>query len=51
MGYGIYGRGSISGRDKDFSVFHSVQTVSVTHPASSPTGIRGFFPRGKSAKA
>jgi hypothetical protein len=30
--------------EKDFSLFHSVQTGSRDHPASYPMGIRGSFP-------
>jgi hypothetical protein len=35
---GLNGRGSIPGRDKIFSLLHSVQTVSGDHPASYPMG-------------
>jgi hypothetical protein len=36
-----YGRCSIPGRGKEFSVFHSVQTGSGARPASYPTGTTG----------
>jgi hypothetical protein len=41
-GYELDGRGSISGRDKIFSVLHSVQTGSGAQPASYAIGIGGF---------
>jgi hypothetical protein len=45
-GHGLDGWGSISGRDGGFSLLHSVQTGSWTHPASYPMGIGGSFPNG-----
>jgi hypothetical protein len=33
-------------RVRDFSVIHSIQTVSVVHRASYPVGTGGYFPRG-----
>jgi hypothetical protein len=42
-------RGSIPDRDRRFSLLHSFQTGSEAHPASSPIGTGGSFPRGKSA--
>jgi len=36
--YGLNDRGSISGKGRDFSVHHRVQTCSGVHPASSLMG-------------
>jgi hypothetical protein len=46
-GYGLGDRGSIPGRDKDFSSNLCVQTGSGTHPASCTMGTGGPFPGGK----
>jgi hypothetical protein len=35
-------RGSIPGRDREFSLRHCVQTGSAAHPASYPMGTGGF---------
>jgi hypothetical protein len=45
MGYELDGWGRF-----DFSLLHSVQTVSGAHPASYPTGTVGSFLGGKSAE-
>jgi hypothetical protein len=39
MGYRLDGLGSNPGKDKRFSVFHSVDSCSGSHPASYPMGI------------
>jgi hypothetical protein len=45
-GYGLDGRGSITGMGKRFlSLLHSVQTGSVAHPASDPMSAVGCFLR------
>jgi hypothetical protein len=44
-GYGLDDRGSILVRGKGFSLLHSIQTSSVSNPASYAMGI-GAFPRG-----
>jgi hypothetical protein len=43
-GYVLDGRGSILGRGKLYSVFHSVHTDSGTHPTSSSMDIGFFLP-------
>jgi hypothetical protein len=48
-GYGLDGRGSISGRLGKFSPLHSVQTGSGAHPGSYPVGTGGDFSVGKAA--
>jgi hypothetical protein len=50
-GYDLDGRCSIPGKDKRFSLLHSVQIGSGAHPASYPMGARGSFSRGKAAGA
>jgi hypothetical protein len=45
------GSGSIPGRDKKFSLLHSVQTGSGAHLASHPVGTGGSLPWGKAAGA
>jgi hypothetical protein len=42
MGRMLEARGSIPGRGKTFSIFHSVQTNSEAHPASCPMGTGGL---------
>jgi len=42
--YGVQDRGSVPGRDRDFSLHHRVQTGSGPHPTSCPTGT-GVSPR------
>jgi hypothetical protein len=49
MGYGLDGRGSISGRGKNLSLLHSVETSSGSHAAFHPTGTGGSFPESKAA--
>jgi hypothetical protein len=44
-------RGSIPGRDRDFSCLHNVQTGSGAHPASYSMSTRGFFPGVKATGA
>jgi hypothetical protein len=41
--YRLDSRGSIPGRDKNFSLLHSVQTAFEALPASYPMGTAGFF--------
>jgi hypothetical protein len=48
---GLNDRGSIPGKDWDFSLHHRFQTGSGPHPASYPMGNGGFFPWGKAAEA
>jgi hypothetical protein len=36
---------------RDFSLLHSIQTSSGTHPASYPMGTKGPFPGGKATGA
>jgi hypothetical protein len=50
MGYELEGQGSILDRGKN-SLLHNVQTDSVTHQATSPIGVAGYFPEGKAAEA
>jgi len=40
---------SLPGRGWEFSLCHSDQTGSGSHPASYPMGNRGSFPGGKAA--
>jgi len=47
----MVGQGSISGRDRDFSLHHRVQTGSGAHKASYPKGTMGSFLWGKAAGA
>jgi hypothetical protein len=47
IGYGMGDRDLISGRGKEFSLFHSVQTGSEAHPVSYSMDTGGSFPRGK----
>jgi hypothetical protein len=47
--YGLDDRGSIPGRARYFSVLHSAQANSGTHPASSPLDTGGSFRGGKAA--
>jgi hypothetical protein len=42
----LWNQGLIPGRARDFSLFHSVQTGSGTHPVSYPVGTGGFSPWG-----
>jgi hypothetical protein len=49
IGYNLDGWGSIPAKARDSSLFHSVHTGSVIHPASSPIEIRSSFLRGKAA--
>jgi hypothetical protein len=45
LGYGLDDRGSrvrVPARAGNFSLYHRVQNVSGTHPASYPMGIGGF---------
>jgi hypothetical protein len=49
MGYRLDGRGSIKGGAGDFSLHHSVQTVSGAHPAYRMS-TRGSLPGGKAAE-
>jgi hypothetical protein len=51
MRYGLEDRGSISGRGKNFSLLHCVQTDTGAHPASYLLGTRCCFPRAKMAGA
>jgi hypothetical protein len=48
-GYWLDGRGSIPGKGKIFSLFHSVQTGKGAQPASYLMGTGDDFPRGKAA--
>jgi hypothetical protein len=50
-GYILGGRGSISGKGRDFSLFRSVQTRSGAHPTSCPRSTGEYFPGGKAAGA
>jgi hypothetical protein len=50
-GYALNGWDSIPGKDKTFSLLHSVQTGSGAHPAPSPVGTGSSFPGGKMARA
>jgi hypothetical protein len=47
MGYGLHGRGSISGREERLFSLHTVQTNSGAYPISYPMGKRGYFLGGK----
>jgi hypothetical protein len=49
MGYGLDGQGSISGRSKNFSLLHRVQTASGAHPASYLINTRDCFIDDKAA--
>jgi hypothetical protein len=40
MGYGLGGQGSIHARARYFSLLHSVQTDSGSHPVSCPMSVR-----------
>jgi hypothetical protein len=51
MDYGMDGCGSIPGRDKGFSLLHSVQTGYEVHSASYPMGTDGYFSGGTVAGA
>jgi hypothetical protein len=51
MGYGLDGRDSIPVQAKDFSLLHSVQTGSGTHPASYAMGTGGCFPGVETSNA
>jgi hypothetical protein len=43
MSYGLDSQGSIPNRTEDFSLLHSVQTSSETHPVSCLMGNGGSF--------
>jgi hypothetical protein len=49
--YGLDVRGSISGKDINLSLLHSVYTVPGSHPACSPMGASGSFGGDKAADA
>jgi hypothetical protein len=54
LGYGLDDRGSrvrFPAGAGNFSLHHSFQNGSGTHPASYPMGIRGSIPGGKAAGA
>jgi hypothetical protein len=54
LGYGLDDRGSrvrFPAGAGNFSLHHSVQNCSGSHPASYPIGTRGSFPGGKVAGA
>jgi hypothetical protein len=50
MSYRLDRLSLIPGRERDFSLHHSVDTGSGAHPASYTMGTKGFFPRGKEAR-
>jgi hypothetical protein len=43
--YGLDCWGSIPGRGRNFSLLHILQTATRAHPAFSPIGTMGHFPR------
>jgi hypothetical protein len=45
--YGLVGWISIPDRGRDFSLLHSIQTLSGTHPASYPMSTGSSFPAGE----
>jgi hypothetical protein len=49
MSYRMEDQDSISGRDKNLYVLHTVQTGSRAHPVTYPMGTGGSFPRGNVA--
>jgi hypothetical protein len=51
MSYGMEGPDSILGSAMFFSLLHSIQTETETHPASYSMGTGGSFPGGKAAGA
>lgn len=48
---GLSGRGSIPGRDSDFSLLHNVQAASGAHQAPYSVGTGGFLIVGKADEA
>jgi hypothetical protein len=51
MGYVLDSWGSITGRGRNLSLLHNVQTSSGDHPTSYPMGIRNYLPMGKVARS
>jgi hypothetical protein len=46
LGYGLDDRGSILGKDRNFSFRHRIQAVSGAHPVSYPRGTGDSFAGG-----
>jgi hypothetical protein len=51
MGYRLEGWGLIPSRARDFSLLHSIQTISEAHSASYEIGTEVSFPGSKTTKA